>query len=299
MFNADIMSDSDFPTLSNGPRSQQASSSWNSSIIRQPPPQASAQQPQQQQRAPSTAPSHHSLEQLDAQRSQQPSTDRNSAGGDEFPPLNEQINGSTGRQTNGFASSLESPGDTHPPLNGQQTHLPIRDVSASMTSSQQPPIGTTPPGIPTHSQNLPTETSNGSTNRANPDLKKYSDMTDSEKWGLAGLSKTFQYLNAIETGAPIDDTFPVHLRNGVHMAMGQDLTNLGMDLESTEPIGPSFAVFPSRNHSGSLYDYRDRHPVPDFVTPPGYIVNNVPPEHARVSAFSDGKSLTLLENLAT
>jgi CCR4-NOT transcription complex subunit 2 len=112
-------------------------------------------------------------------------------------------------------------------------------------------------------------------------------MTEDERWGMAGFNAILEARRQIEIGGEVDDTMPPQYRNAM-VVMGQDLNALGMDLENPEPLHPSFSVFPSRNPSSSMFDYKDHHPVPAFTVPPAYTVNNVPPMHARMGAFSDG-----------
>ncbi|KAF2725717.1 hypothetical protein K431DRAFT_214643 [Polychaeton citri CBS 116435] len=69
--------------------------------------------------------------------------------------------------------------------------------------------------------------------------------------------------------------------------MGQDLSTLGLDLDSPDPLIPSFFPFPGEGRTGSMYDFHDRHVVPDFHIPSAYTVNNVPPLQTRIGSFSD------------
>ena len=70
--------------------------------------------------------------------------------------------------------------------------------------------------------------------------------------------------------------------------MGHDLSSLGMDLDSTEPLYPTFHPFQAPGSTGSSFDYHDRHIIPDFTLPAAYTVTNVPPLSSRMGAFSDG-----------
>ena len=284
-FQADINSYSDFPSLSGGPRPAQsntAAASWNSSAIRQPS-QPSQQPPTQQQRAPSAAPSQQSVDQFETQRAQAQSSERQQSG-DDFPPLGGQggqVNGDVLTQTpSGFTSSLGSPDMQHPRTTSQQTPAPMRDASASFAQAQQPPIGPPPP----QSQQAPTQTTQ---TPPTSNVKRYGDMTEAEKWGIEGLMASFEARRVIESGGRADDTLPPEMVNGI--MMGQDLDQLGMDLNSDVPLIHTFTPFPAVNMSGSSYDYHDRHVVPDFHLPGGYTVNNVPPLPGRMSAFSDGE----------
>lgn len=120
-------------------------------------------------------------------------------------------------------------------------------------------------------------------------MKRYEDMTEAEKWGLPGLMAAFEARRQMETNGQVDDSLPFELRNGI--MMGQDLDQLGMDLNQDGPLYTTFTPFPAVNMSGSSFDYHDRHMVPDYYLPTGYTVNNVPPLPSRMSAFSDGKYL--------
>lgn len=281
---ADINSHSDFPSLSGGPRAQQSNSnaaSWNSSTIRQP----SVQQPPQQaqQRAPSAPPSQQSIEQYDGQRSQQPPGDR-AGGGDDFPPLGGQLNGDGLSESNGFNSGYGSPDVQQPRTNGQQSQLPIRDAGGTFQQSQQPPIGQPA------SQPLPQSSQNSQQPQSTSGIKKYADMTESEKWGLPGLMAAFESRKQAESGGQQYDTLPLPMRSAI--IMGHDLSSLGLDLESPEPLYPTFTPFQAVGSTSSSFDFHDRLMVPDFTLPSAYTVTNVPPLSSRMSAFSDGMSTT-------
>ncbi|KAK5709167.1 transcriptional regulator [Elasticomyces elasticus] len=321
---ANIDSDSDFPSLGGGPRPTQNSSSnntpttatgagWNSNTIRQSSqiPQQQSAQPQQQQRAPSTAPSQHSsIEQYDGQRTSQPSVER---GEDAFPPL-----------SNGIGSSIASPDSTLPQHNGggstlppqpqqqqaQQTQMPIRGPSTNSYSQppqqQQPPPqqsqgqAQAPIGSQQPSQQLPpqqnqllqqqspalTHQPNGQVSSPSANVKSYASMTEAEQYGLPGLLAALEARRAIENGQPVDPTLPPAMRNGV--ILGQDLSTLGMDLDSPDMIYTTFTPFPNmRDSTPGAYDYVERNVVPEFSLPQAYRVGNVPGVEARMGAFSD------------
>lgn len=110
---ADVDSLSDFPSLSGGQpqpgNNAAAAAAWNNnSAVRQavppqPQQQPAVQRPQQQPRAPSAAPSQHSIEQsYDGIRSQEATASRGTSD-NEFPPLGGQ-NGFS----NGSSSSCRS-----------------------------------------------------------------------------------------------------------------------------------------------------------------------------------------------
>jgi len=275
--------DSDFPSLSGGPRANQASNSatggsWSSSAIRQPSnQQAPPQQPPQQQRAPSVALSQQSSDQFESQRSQQQSAERGS-GGEDFPPLSGQ--GDTLSNT-GLNSGFGSPDSTLHRQNGQQTQLPIREHQHTFQQSSQAPINSGQlPSQPSQQISLP---QNGHSPTST--VKKYADMSEQERYGLQGLLAAFEARRQAETGGQVDDTLPPAMRNAVFV--GQDLSSLGLDLDSPEPLYPTFTPFPAAS-SSSQFDFHDRHIVPDFTLPSAYTVTNVPPLSNRMSAFSDG-----------
>ncbi|KAK4893597.1 transcriptional regulator [Elasticomyces elasticus] len=316
---------SDFPSLGGGPRPTQNSSSnntpttatgagWNSNTIRQSsqiPQQPAPTQQQQQQRAPSTAPSQHSsIEQYDGQRTSQPFVERTE---DAFPPL-----------SNGIGSSIASPDSTLPQHNGgsstlppqpqqqqpQQTQMPIRGPSTNSYSQPQPqqqpppqqsqakaqaPIGSQQPSQqqpPQLNQLLQqqspalTQQPNGQVLSPSPNVKSYASMTESEQYGLPGLLAALEARRAIENGQPVDPTLPPAMRNGV--ILGQDLSTLGMDLDSPDMIYTTFTPFPNmRDSTPGAYDYVERNVVPEFTLPMAYRVGNVPGVEARMGAFSD------------
>ncbi|CAO2652970.1 Nn.00g023810.m01.CDS01 [Neocucurbitaria sp. VM-36] len=95
--------------------------------------------------------------------------------------------------------------------------------------------------------------------------KKLADMTDSERYGLPGL------LSMI----------PLESQDYSSLAMGQDLTVLGLDLSRPDnsPLHPTF---------GSPFVESNVKPVipPDFTLPAAYTVTNVPPLHSKMTSFS-------------
>ncbi|KAK0815683.1 transcriptional regulator [Friedmanniomyces endolithicus] len=279
---------SDFPSLGGGPRpapSSAAAAGWHANTIRQisqsqvQPPQSQPQQ--QQQRAPSTAPSQQSIDPFDGQRASQPSVERTE---DAFPPLGGQLNGDA-LQSNGLGSSIASPDGAQAQQNGQQAQLPIRNPSNTYQQQpQQAPIGSGQPASQPQQQ-LQAAIQNGQAPPAN--IKRYTDMTEDERYGLTGLLAAFEARRALEAGQPVDDTLPPAMRNGV--MLGQDLSTLGMDLDSPDPIYPTFTPFPllPERSSGSNFDFFERNVVPDFTLPSAYTVTNVPPLERRMGAFSD------------
>jgi CCR4-NOT transcription complex subunit 2 len=313
---------SDFPTLSGGPQpaSNAGQSNWNSNILRQQPAQqqqqpqpiqqrapqqAQAPQPpqqqshqqqqqqQQQQRVPSATLSQQSVDQQEDQRVQQASSEQSNGGGDEFPPLGVRTNGEAFEQNNGLGGvTLRSPDDSQTQGNGQQTQLPFRETSNTSTQAQQAPIGH-PLTQTTSQQQQPQSILAAPVQPAAPSggVKRYADMSEQEQWGLEALSAAYEARKNLESGQPVDETLPPIMRSAIFF--GQDLSALGMDLDSLDPIYPTFTPFPAANSTGSTFDFHDRHTIPDFQLPGAYTVNNVPPLAGRVAALSDGNAFPI------
>lgn len=119
-------------------------------------------------------------------------------------------------------------------------------------------------------------------------------MAEKEKWGLPGLLAVFEARRAADNGGQVDETIPPAWRSSV--VMGHDLSTLGMDLDSPDPLYPTFTPFPAAGSSGSEFNFHERHMVPDFTLPSAYTVTNVPPLSSRMSAFADGKSQPNVES---
>ncbi|PPJ52673.1 hypothetical protein CBER1_10566 [Cercospora berteroae] len=275
----------DFPTLAGPGRSNYNANSWNSNAVRQAqPPQSASQQSVQQQRAPSTAPSQVSVDHYESQRSQQQSTDRGGTNRSDFPQQSDQVstNGDATRQ-NGLGSSiLGSPSDSIPQTNGQQSQLPMREVSGS---SQQAPIGSGQP-TPQSQVGPPPQGFEAQALQHASHTKRWDDLTETERYGMAGLMSQLEARRAIESNQAMDETLPVWTRNTAFL-MGQETPDFGMDLNNPEPLYPTFSVFGTRTPSDSFYDFRDQYTVPSFHVPPAYTVNNVPEMASRMPAFSD------------
>lgn len=251
--------DSDFPSLSRGPQtpSNATASTWNGGLIRQQP-----QRIAQSTRVPSTAPSQQSLDQT--QSSPEPKES-----GDEFPPLGGQINGDV------FSAAHRSPEEP-----ASRSVLPYRE---QYTQSTQLSNGQGSGAIPAQ----------GLTSRPSG-MKRYVDMTEAEKFGLEGLAAAFEARKAIDSGQPVDETLPSIMRSGLFF--GQDLNALGMDLDSPDPIWPTFTAFPASTSQAQgagvpngIFDFHDRAIVPEFTLPQAYTVTNVPPLASRLGSLSDGK----------
>ncbi|KAF1834073.1 hypothetical protein BDW02DRAFT_499246 [Decorospora gaudefroyi] len=105
----------------------------------------------------------------------------------------------------------------------------------------------------------------GSPNAQNLVHKRLSEMTDSERYSLPGL------LSMIPLESP----------DYSHLAMGQDLTVLGLDLSRPDnsPLHPTF---------GSPFVAPNEKPVipPNFTLPAAYTVTNVPSLHSKMTSFS-------------
>ena len=99
--------------------------------------------------------------------------------------------------------------------------------------------------------------------RVNRTMKPWIEMEGMEKWGLAGL---IAQMNISEDQAAL--------------ARGQDLTQLGLDLNSSEPLHPTFATpFSAPQHTRPLDT--------DYHIPQCYQVANVKPLQERWGAMSD------------
>lgn len=255
---------SDFPSLSGPGQTHQntiTQSNWNAGNLRT---QSRTQQALPSQRVPSTAPS--------AQSTEQSPPDQRNGTGDEFPPLNGQVD--IFSADNGLAQINGQANRSLPYRSTQQTGLPSRQHAGNtqMSPSTQS-LSARAPGTVT---------------------KRYADMTESEKYGLEGLAAAYEARKASEAGQAVDETLPTIMRSGLFF--GQDLNALGMDLDSPHPIWPSFTAFPAATSQaqgagsgGGMFDYHDRAIVPDFFIPPAYTVTNVPPLAGRLGSLSDGK----------
>ena len=90
-------------------------------------------------------------------------------------------------------------------------------------------------------------------------------MTDKERYGLTGFLATIDPTHA--------DYSP--------LALGQDLTQIGLDLSrpDSSPLYPTFAT--------PFADSDSRQIVPEFQLPASYTVNNVPPLVSKIPSFSE------------
>lgn len=95
-------------------------------------------------------------------------------------------------------------------------------------------------------------------------IPDYSQMTPQEKWGLQGLLAIIRH--------PSQDI--------AHLAIGHDLTSLGLDLNQQEPLHPNFATpFAPTTLPRPLET--------DFTLPACYTVANVQPLQDRIPSFSE------------
>ncbi|KKY27057.1 putative not2 family protein [Phaeomoniella chlamydospora] len=96
------------------------------------------------------------------------------------------------------------------------------------------------------------------------DIPNYSQLSAQDKWGLPGLLAIIRH--------PSQDI--------AHLAIGHDLTGLGLDLNSQEPLHPNFAT--------PFAPGTTARPVEtDFTLPTCYSVANVQPLHERIPSFSE------------
>ncbi|KAL9079673.1 MAG: hypothetical protein Q9157_001449 [Trypethelium eluteriae] len=135
--------------------------------------------------------------------------------------------------------------------------------SAALQESQQPPIGPPPSQLLQAGQGLGGQAAVSSNSSQQLGKKRISEMTELEQYGLEGLF------------ARINPNHPDHSP----LALGHDLTTLGIDLNSPDPIYPTFG--------GPFSNPSERPAVPEYTTPQAYYVHNVQPLHARIPSFSD------------
>ncbi|MCJ1478568.1 hypothetical protein MMC13_007249 [Lambiella insularis] len=90
-----------------------------------------------------------------------------------------------------------------------------------------------------------------------------SQMSELDRFGLAGILETIRSDNQDVSG----------------LAIGQDLTTLGLDLNSQEPLYPTFA--------GPFASFPTRPMQPDFTLPGCYTVLNVHKLDEKIASFSD------------
>jgi CCR4-NOT transcription complex subunit 2 len=93
--------------------------------------------------------------------------------------------------------------------------------------------------------------------------KSPTQMSDRDRYGLGGLLKQIRNSDS--------DTS--------NLTIGMDLTNLGLDLNSSEPLYPTFA--------GPFANGPTRPMQPDFVLPSCYSVTNIHPIEEKIGSLSD------------
>ena len=94
-------------------------------------------------------------------------------------------------------------------------------------------------------------------------LESLASMSELDRFGLAGL------LHLVRNDGS----------NLGSLAVGQDLTTLGLDLSQPEPLYPTFAS-PFADSTSSTVE-------PDFSVPACYSVQNIHPLNTKVASFSD------------
>ncbi|QDS69799.1 hypothetical protein FKW77_010424 [Venturia effusa] len=183
-----------------------------------------------------------------------------------------QLSAST---SNSPSTRVPPPSDQDmPPVPAQDEPLVSLQIAADMplsydtlppeydgmdTQQDQGPIGYTG-RAPGTSDQAPTETASSPHATNSSKQKRLSEMTEQERWGMPGL------LARISTDSPDYDP----------LAVGMNIGDLGMNLESTEPLLPTW---------GSPFD--DRPVVPTFTLPQAYTVTNVPPLASKLDSFCD------------
>ena len=136
--------------------------------------------------------------------------------------------------------------------------------STALQDLQQPPIGPpTQAQLQQDGQNLSQQVANSSNANHLLGKERISEMTELEQYGLEGLF------------ARINPSHPDHSS----LALGHDLTTLGIDLNSPDAIYPTFG--------GPFSNPSERPAVPEYATPQAYYVHNVQPLHSRIPSFSD------------
>ncbi|KAL8831029.1 MAG: hypothetical protein Q9170_005479, partial [Blastenia crenularia] len=138
------------------------------------------------------------------------------------------------------------------------------NVNSILSSFQNHPFGSSPHNAlsqqPPSRQQQGFQSSGASHTAENTPLDQ---MAPIDRWGLAGLLATIRSDNPDVAG----------------LAIGQDLTQLGLDLNSQEPLWPTW--------SGPFAEPNARPLQPDFHLPECYTVDNVHRVKEKISSFSD------------
>ncbi|MCJ1421366.1 hypothetical protein MMC32_007729 [Xylographa parallela] len=158
----------------------------------------------------------------------------------------------TGNGESSIFSSLQDPlnmkNDSFPDQQRRQSTT-LNNIQSSRAQQFQPGFGGDLEDSP-----------GGVQNRTKTPL---SQMNDLDRFGLAGLLETIRSDNPDVSG----------------LAIGQDLTSLGLDLNSQEPLHPTFG--------GPFAQFPTRPLQPDFTLPTCYTVLNVHKLDEKISSFSD------------
>lgn len=135
--------------------------------------------------------------------------------------------------------------------NFNESHFPLQQQTSQ---PQQPPQGR---------QDYGARTGDSSRSNHTPDRTPLSQMSAIDEFGLPG------FLNTISNDNP----------DVSYLARGQDLTTLGLNLNSAEPLFPTFA--------GPFADPGSRPMQPDFRLPECYTVDNIHRVREKIPHFSD------------
>ena len=157
------------------------------------------------------------------------------------------------------SNDVQEPHSAFPGSTAVQTPF----LSTAVQDPQQPPIGPPQSLLQQSNQSTGNQSTNSSSNSQQLGKKRISEMTELEQFGLEGLF------------ARINPNHPDHSP----LALGHDLTTLGIDLNSPDPIFPTFG--------GPFSNPSDHPAVPEYATPQAYFVHNVQPLHTRIPSFSD------------
>ncbi|KAI9706935.1 MAG: hypothetical protein M1820_004521 [Bogoriella megaspora] len=154
-------------------------------------------------------------------------------------------------------------GDQSGELQDHQTPFSERFPSRGLQDAQQPPIGPPQSQLSNPAQGFTGQGMDSSSAAPQGSRKRISEMTEQEKWGFSGLF------------ARLDPSHP----DFSPLAQGEDLTTLGIDLNSPEPLYPTFG--------GPFSNPTERPAVPEYHTPSAYFVHNVSSMQSRIPSFSD------------
>ncbi|KAL9020816.1 MAG: hypothetical protein Q9185_002000 [Variospora sp. 1 TL-2023] len=195
---------------------------------------------------------------------------------EEFPPLgrngtddNHDRRGSLIQSAafGGFSNAFTLPSNQNQTRQGALVTPranPPNNINSLLSSFQNHSIGSssnsTHPQQPPSRQQPVFQASGASQTAENTPLDQ---MVPIDRWGLAGLLATIRSDNPDVAG----------------LAIGQDLTQLGLDLNSQEPLWPTW--------SGPFAEPSARPLQPDFQLPECYTVDNVHRLRDKIPSFSD------------